>query len=105
MAHEDLGLGNLITEPRHRDAVHVAVAPVVAGVELTPGMHVGLIGDDLETVGPDAERHVGVVDPFLTAPVQPGERCWLLVYPGTITYLRHTWSHPAFRRHLPARAT
>jgi hypothetical protein len=39
---------------------------------------------------------VGVVDPFLFELVKPGDRFWLLLNPGSITGLRHDWSHPDF---------
>ena len=90
-------LGQLIEDgDRRRDAIHIAVAPVTAAVRLAPGQHVGLVREgNLELVGP-CDRPIGVVDPFLTEPVEPGQRFWLFLYPGTITGLRHVWTHPAF---------
>lgn len=90
-------LGQLIEDgDRRRDAIHIAVAPVAAAVRLTPGQHVGLVRDsNLDLVGP-SDRPLGVVDPFLTAAVEPGQRFWLFLYPGTITGLRHVWTHPVF---------
>jgi hypothetical protein len=90
-------LGQLITDgDRRRDAIHIAVAPVAAASRLTPGQHVGLIGEgNVELVGP-GERNIGIVDPFLSAPVEEGQRFWLFLYPGTITGLRHVWTHPEF---------
>jgi hypothetical protein len=86
-------LGALVQGEQSRDAIHIAVAPVVAGARLRPGDHVGLLG------GGEAVPHeepVGVVDPFLRDAVEPGQRFWLLLYPYTITSLRHEWRHPAF---------
>lgn len=90
---EALGLGKIITTSQHRDSVHIAVCPVVAAETLFPGQHVGLTGGDHATgKGPS----VGIVDPFLTTRVKPGERFWLYLYPGSVTSLRHVWEHPAF---------
>ena len=90
-------LGHLIQDgDRRRDAIHIAVAPVMAAVRLSPGQHVGLVQEgNVELVGP-CEHTLGVVDPFLTAEVEPGQRFWMFLYPGTITALRHVWTHPTF---------
>ncbi|HYF50513.1 MAG TPA: hypothetical protein VEJ63_13970 [Planctomycetota bacterium] len=89
--------GQLITDgERRRDAIHIAVAPVAASSRLSPGQHVGLIREgNVELVGP-SKRNIGIVDPFLSAPVEEGQRFWLFLYPGTITGLRHVWTHPEF---------
>jgi len=90
-------LGELIIDgDRRRDAIHVAVAPVMAVERLSPGQHVGLVkAGDIELVGV-CERLIGVVDPFLKGDVEPGQRFWLFLYPNTITGLRHIWTHPVF---------
>ena len=92
-------LGELITDgERRRDAVHIALAPVTASRSLSPAQPVGFIEEgNLELVGP-CEDNIGIVDPFLTGPVDTGDRFWLFLYPNTITDLRHIWSHPAFTR-------
>lgn len=85
-------LGQLCDETARRDAIHVAVAPVEAGERLQPGEFVGLVDGKARRGG----ELVGIVDPFLLGPVEKGQRFWLCLYPGTITALRHVWSHPAF---------
>ncbi len=91
----ELNLGKLIDEGQGRDAVHVAIAPVVANEKLYPGQDVGFVTSSQEVVGKNG-THIGIIDPFLKLPVQPGQRCWLWLYPNTITSLRHEWTHPAF---------
>lgn len=92
-------LGQLIEDgDRRRDAIHIAVAPVTAAERLSPGEHVGLVYYyDVELVGP-CTPYIGIVDPFLPNAVEPGQRFWLFLYPGTVTSLRHVWTHPDFTR-------
>ena len=95
-------LGSLCGEDARRDAVHVAVAPVVSGGHLHPGQRVGLLPDGRAS---HLEPHIGVVDPFLVfkdvSMVHPGERFWLFLLPNTVTSLRHVWQHPAFKAKVP----
>ncbi len=96
---DTLKLGQVIDGEAQRDAVHVAVAPVVAAHILTPGEHVGFVDADQQQVGRVVNR-LGIVDPYLKDAVMPGQRFWLFLYPQTITSLRHDWTHPAFEAEL-----
>ena len=97
----DVELGKIIIDKPQKDAIHVAVAPVIAAVRLSPGEHVGLTeknGDQVarpSEMGPNIEP-IGIVDPFLDRDVFPGQRLWLMLYPNTVMSLRHEWVHPAF---------
>lgn len=87
-------LGTIIDETAARDAIHLGVEPAIAAHRLQAGYHVGF--DELGHASAHADTCVGIVDPFLQAPVFKGERFWLVVYPRQITSLRHVWEHPAF---------
>lgn len=94
---ESLGLGKIITTKQHRDAIHIAVAPVTAGERLHPGERVGF-NDPCTTLVlavPDGDA-IGIVDPFLKDAVEKGQEFWMYLFPGSITSLRHEWTHPAF---------
>jgi hypothetical protein len=88
-------LGKIIEGEARRDAIHVAVAPVVAGEDLEPGYHVSL-NKEGEAVSSSGKGLLGIVDPYLVSRVKKGERFWLCLYPNTVTSLRHVWTHPAF---------
>lgn len=86
-------LGTIIGEGAGRDAIHLAVEPVVAAQKLLPGEAVGfLTGGKVGKIS----KPLGIVDPFLKGAVLPGERFWLILFPRQITSLRHVWTHPDF---------
>jgi hypothetical protein len=87
-------LGSKITDKEKRDAIHLAVYPTVAGQSLVPGMHVKL--ENGVAVATDLGEGFGIVDPFLTEYISPGEMFWLVIYPRQIHSLRHVWEHPSF---------
>jgi len=90
-------LGTIIDANEKRDAIHLAVEPVIAGENLRPGDHIMLTeGKAYFDHSTGRQFALGIVDPFLTVPVAKGERFWLIVYPRQITSLRHVWDHPAF---------
>lgn len=83
-------LGTIIDDQQKRDAIHLAVLPVMAGARLKPGQEIALT-DGLAT--PQAGGML-IVDPFLRAPAMPGERFWAVLKPRLVTSLRHVWTHP-----------
>ncbi len=93
-------LGQLITTNEPRDAIHIAVAPVVANQTLKPGEPIDFaIKGNVELVDKCCmQLAVGIVDPFLTLAVLKGQCFWMYLKPNTITGLRHEWTHPAFEQ-------
>lgn len=87
-------LGTIIDEAQKRDAIHLAVEPVVAGERLRPGEHITVT--DGVAMSADADEALGIVDPFLANPARKGQRFWFVMYPRQVTSLRHVWAHPAF---------
>lgn len=92
-------LGKTIDTIALRDAVHIAVLPVTAGEDMWRGQSVRIIDPNAsEIVVHSGPPSIGIIDPFLTGNVMRGQRVWLLLYPNTITSIRHDWTHPVFGR-------
>lgn len=103
MATHDIGIGKLITtENPQRDAIHIAVAPVISDDKLFPGQPVSLKPGTKDKVVASLTNPLGIVDPFLVGPLYPGQRFYIFLYPNTVTSLRHEWTHPAFDPHKPS---
>jgi hypothetical protein len=96
MSDPQTKLGQLIEGEQLRDAVHIAVAPVIAVQLMKPGTHVGLDHNGQATPLVDTKEYIGIVDPFLPSSVKRGDTFWLFLYPNTITSLKHVWTHPVF---------
>lgn len=94
-AQEDIG--KMIEGRSERDAIHVAIIPVQAAETLQPGQHIGFAEGGWQVTATPKEPHklIGIVDPFLPSGAAVGQRFYMLLYPQTITGLRHNWSHPA----------
>lgn len=86
-------LGTIIDKTQKRDAIHLAVEPVEAGMHLKAGDHLTVTNRIAHRTSPGCG--IGIVDPFLTAEIEPGEIFWLVIYPRQINSLRHVWTHPA----------
>lgn len=89
-------LGSIIGPGEKRDAIHLAVEPVVAAERLLPGEHVSLDVSTNTATRVRVGQGVGIVDPFIEGAVREGERFWLVVYPRQINSLRHVWEHADF---------
>lgn len=93
-------VGTIHDRPQPRDAIHFALACVEVTERLRPGASVRLVqgtNDKVRgTTSPNEER-TGIIDPFLqTDYVYPGQLVYMFLNPGTITTLRHDWTHPEF---------
>lgn len=92
----DVKPGTLIDAIAQRDAIHVALAPVVAAERLVPSAPIGFVDGSTELVTARAKTIIGIVDPFLKDIVEREQRFWMFLFPQSITSLRHDWTHPAF---------
>jgi hypothetical protein len=79
-----------------RDAVHIAIAPVQATMNLTPGREIGFVREGNTNMVGIVDTPIGIVDPFLKHLVVKGQYFYMYLFPQTITSLRHDWTHPAF---------
>jgi hypothetical protein len=100
---EDIGIGRIITKPTERDATHIACMPVELAEDTPAGARVGLKDGVSNKASVMAIEKIGIVDPFLEGVIMKGTTVWMFLFPGTITSLRHDWSHPAIVAQQAAR--
>lgn len=90
-------LGATPPDDARRDAIHVAIIPTTYRSDA--GFARACAGD---RVGFQEDGSVqccftgqwdGIIDPFLEGFVESGSRIWVLMRPGAIKRLRHTWEH------------
>jgi hypothetical protein len=86
----DIGVGKLLKHEQGRDAIHVAVLVVKTGERLQPGERVRVA----DGVAFSNAHGPGIIDPFLPESVGKGKKCWMFLNPGSISSLRHDWTHP-----------
>lgn len=95
-------IGAILPEGTPRDAVHIAVAPAKCGPKwLYPAQRV--IIKNGYAWSAEGEKGAGIVDPFLDDSVRQGQNFFVFLDPGSITSLRHEWTHPAFDTPTPPR--
>lgn len=100
----DVRLGKLIDDEKNpkKDAIHVAIIPLIAGQELYRGHKIKLKFNTLDVALDaeyDDENAFGIVDPFLSDYYVPeGKKFYGLLFPGTVTGMRHEWQHPLFNQ-------
>lgn len=93
-------LGMKLGKGIRRDCAHSPLLPVTAEVALVRAQKVVLRGIICPKTGypvvEPAETAIffGVVDPFLDEEIRPGDCFYVMVQPGTVTSLRHVWTHP-----------
>jgi hypothetical protein len=91
-------LGTVRAKDEGRDAIHLAVVTLQALERFVVPPIGNLWVDHLGKPAPTPASAVGIIDPFLPRGtlIEKGE--WFFVYlkPGSISGLRHVWSHEAF---------
>lgn len=109
-------IGHLLNGNEQRDCIHIAIMPAIAASNLSRGEEVGLVyGTTDQVVSKDSVYgipSIGIVDPFYGIPavvgegqfkwrIEKGQRCWVFLFPGTVTGMRHQWTLPAIDEHKP----
>lgn len=98
-------LGMIHFKPEKRDAIHLAVDPVIAGCDLKVGESIGIVNGVAFRSGAGhldekgkfyAVPYHGIVDPFLPKGPVKGDSFWFVMAPRMVTSLRHVWAHPDF---------
>lgn len=88
----DVNLFENPNENSHRDAIHVAIEPGIAGVNFRYAKYVRQFNNEWFPCNED-ECH-GIINPWIEQDINKGDRFWVFIKPGTVNGMRHHWSHP-----------
>jgi hypothetical protein len=102
-------VGRTLPEGTESDAIHIPVYPVELAEDLPPGAWVviedGKARKPKKTDRGWLEAGQAIIDPFMderywdrkskTPMIKKGSRVFVMFPPGTISSLRHVWTHPA----------
>lgn len=90
-------LGTAPPDDARRDAIHVAIIPAtyqsVAYFACAGAGDKVSFQEDGSVQFCYTDQWDGIIDPFLEGFVESGSRIWVLMRPGAIKRLRHTWEH------------
>lgn len=86
-------LGKILPSNEGRDAIHVAIECVKAGMPLRPGERV-VVRDGIAILAVSGS-YDGVVDPFLPDVVKAGQYFVMCLHPDTPIKLHHEWERLA----------
>lgn len=83
------------TEEGIRDAIHVPVVSmrVAQANKLAAGSTVYVRNGFAHAQGL-TEEIIGVANPFMLGTVTSGELVWVILKPGSVPHVNHTWDHP-----------
>ncbi len=106
MTKNEPNLTKILTENdfAERDAIHVAVIPVICGEDyMQPGEKVKLKFNDTNIIIPlhnnNDKDYVGVISPFLFdekyGSINKGDKVYLILKPNSVTEMRHHWKCPS----------
>jgi hypothetical protein len=102
-------LGSFASAMSKRDAIHIAILPAILRHDMYGGddVEIKIINGEICAMGTSDTNNKpqGIVDPWLFRngnSLPAGTRAFILLDPGTITSLRHEWTHPGIPNAPPA---
>lgn len=90
-------LGQDLGNDAKRDAIHIAVEPLLAMEVLKPGQRVKVSYSGEYAKAANGDDWQGIVDPWRTEDVQVDQRFWFIMRPGVVKDLRHVWDAEGFK--------
>jgi len=92
-------VGKILVGEHHKDAIHIPVMPVFADEIIVPGAKLAKSenpkkqGFRVKTAFHPSDA-IGICDPYLRTSTRIDDQFLMFLFPGTVTNLRHDWTHP-----------